>query len=131
MGHESRLNPHAMGTGIRLDPVVFDAMGRALKEGDRVVLTRMGLIVWTVRAIASVIDPSLPPNLMRLELVAGVPMTTTAAQPTGELLLVDRPQRKGADDGSAALAEPDQQPETEHGPPGGAAGPRGGDGRGD
>lgn len=63
MGNQSKVNPFGRDTIINLPPLVRDRMGRALNEGDILVLDAKAPY-FVVTKIAPCMDPSAPPNLL-------------------------------------------------------------------
>lgn len=61
---EHKVNPFAKGTGVILPEQLCDALGRALKEGDQLILSLPKPSLFTVEKIAPVFDPNGPANLM-------------------------------------------------------------------
>lgn len=68
MGNEARLNPQS--TEYAGPPVVLDARGRALQEGDEIILAVAGPLYFRVAGITPVLDPTAPPGLVQVHVGA-------------------------------------------------------------
>lgn len=76
MGYESRDNPTL--SLISKGPAVVDSRGRALQEGDEIVLRPGIQIFFRVARITPVMEPGAPRGLYRVDLV-GMPAFITKA----------------------------------------------------
>lgn len=70
MGHDSRLNPFALGAATDLAATTLDARGRVLQEGDEIILNVRGPIYFRVAQISPVppgiIAPGTDPAMQNL-----------------------------------------------------------------
>ena len=70
MGTAERLNPQARKTTQALRVEARDSFNRPLVEGDIILMKDTAGMLWEVSRVQPEVDPHLPPNLVRLELVS-------------------------------------------------------------
>lgn len=94
-------------TGAPGDPVVLDAFGREVREGDGVTTPETGGVVWTVGGITRVLDPRAPSGLVIVGLYSELPVQVQDRQRSRLLLVLPRdeavatPTNDTAQDGTA------------------------------
>lgn len=88
MGRESRANPHGRDTNVLNPPIMRDALGRVLDEGDRVILRGSALAVFTVERIGPVVDPRMPPNLIDMDITCSIRFRARAGDVNAQFIRV-------------------------------------------
>lgn len=125
---------------------VLDRFGNRVEEHDRLFYApRSDLdILWEVKAVGPNVDPGAPAGAMNLVLFAMVPLGLMANTPSGNIVIVGKPDSKGETDGrlpgdgiphdGSGPGVPDPERGGQGGPGGGdrspLADPSGSDGRG-
>lgn len=105
MGYGERANPFGRHTMIRKPDDVFDARGRALQIGDGIIAVN-STPQYRVANIERVLDPKLPPNLVRLTLTATVQLVMPGGETLQDLFRVETGEeinQKRAEAGLKAL----------------------------
>lgn len=97
---KQNLNQQGQGQGP-LGPtahssVIFDAIGRALREGDAVTLSMRGPAIFRVMKILPVLDPAAPAGTMQLQLVCVAHYMPKGGQSLGEVLRIGTVDELGA-----------------------------------
>ena len=87
MGYEKR-SGWSKDDGVNVQPDVLDARGRALQEGDEVVLNIPGHVYFRVAGIVPNLDPNLPKHLMTVHIAVVVSFAAKAGEINREFIRV-------------------------------------------
>jgi len=80
---------------MEINPTPKDTLGRPLAEGDGVILTMAGPVLFRVAQIEGGLDPRLPPGMLRVHLFATAVLNVKAGSRHAELLRVGTLQDLG------------------------------------
>jgi hypothetical protein len=80
VGYGERINGQGRKTTQSLPVEARDSYDRALAEGDVVLMKDTAGMPWNVVKVQPEVDPHLPPNVVRLELVAKRALQVRAGQ---------------------------------------------------
>lgn len=103
MGNEARQNPFSKEHKPPREGVI-ELRGRMLQVGDEIIVNTTGPIFFRVIEISPVLDPKLPPNLLRIEIAAAIQWHAVNGQVNPEFIRV----RTADEAGPMNVAKADQ-----------------------
>lgn len=105
MGNEARINPLSHEHKPARDGVI-ELRGRVLGVGDELIINAPGPLFFRVIDITPVLDPKLPPNLLKVEVACAIHWHAVRGQVNPEFIRVRTAEEAGPMNVAKAPGEP-------------------------